>query len=209
MATPPVQPLDRWIVRLRAIVGPEPLAGIDPGNFADESGHRRKVDRPLLAWLTNGPCEPISGGGLDVELWYALATGGEVPGSFSDAGPLQDAQAPERGEVAIEVWTERELAAIQALWTLGGRRGEPTLTQRAEAAARWCVAELQPDNATAHPWGVNAFVSLAVQGDSEADLYAQGLVHNAQVATGRPGRFARLILLASLRSLEMRTLRVG
>lgn len=202
MTTPQPQQLARWAARLRAIVGPEPLAGVDPLDFADESGHRRAVDRPLLAWLTENTTSPAKGQGLDVDLWHALANDSGVS-TISPDGPLQDAEAPGRGEVAIEVWTERELAAIQALWTIGVQRDEPGLVQRAESAAAWCVQELQPDNATAHPWGVNVFAAMASRGDIEADLYAQALVHNAQVATGCVGRFARLVLLASLRSLEI------
>ncbi|MEQ8317345.1 MAG: hypothetical protein RIE77_07135 [Phycisphaerales bacterium] len=203
MTTTPSQPLDRWTARLRAIVGPEPPSGVVAGEFADESGHRRAVDAPLIAWLTENTTRPTKGQGLDVDLWHALANDSDLAATFSPDGPLQDADAPGRGEVAIEVWTERELSAIQALWTIGVQRDEPRLVQRAEAAAAWCVQELQPDNATAHPWGVNAFASLAASGDIEADLYAQALVHNAQVATGRVGRFAKLVLLASLRSLEV------
>lgn len=199
MPLPPSQP---WITRLRALLGPDPLASVDSASFVDERGNRRSIDRPLLAWLLGKAVGPAAQPGLDLALWHALADGGPVP-TFAVEGPLQDARAPERGEVAIEVWTERELAAIQALWTLGAVRGDPGLMGRAEAAARWCVQEIQPDNATAHPWAVNAFASLADSGDFEADLYAQTLVHNAMVSTGRPGRFAALVLLASLRSMEI------
>lgn len=186
------------------MLGPDPLAGVDPDTFADENGNRRSIDRPLLAWLFHFTTAPTKDAGLDLQLWHALAN----DTSFDDAhiaaeGPLQDAAAPSRGEVAIEVWTERELAAIQALWTLGVQRIEPDLTRRAERAARWCVEEVQPDNATGHPWAVNAFACLASRGDIEADLYAQTLLHNAQVGTGRPGRFASIVLFASLRSLEL------
>ncbi len=199
----PDSALQPWIIRLRAAVGPDPLAGIDPETFADENGNRRAVDRPLLAWLLHLTSPPTKDTGLDLILWQALANDTPIDIELAGHGPLQDANAPSRGEAAIEVWTERELAAIQALWTLGVQRHEPELTRRAETAARWCVQELQPDNATAHPWAVNAFVSLAAQGDFEADLYAQTLVHNAQVGTSRPGRFASIVLLASLKSLEM------
>ena len=191
-----------WIARLEAVVGPDPCSGLDPGDFVDEQGHRRRIDRPLIAWLTHGEAGPPGGAGIDLALWHALASGQPAACEFPPTGPLQDARAPSRGEVAIEVWTERELAAIQALWTLGVTLQDRKALDRAEQAARWCVAELQPDNATAHPWGVNAFVALSAEGDFEADLYAQTLVHNAQVGRGRPGRFATLVLLASLRSLQ-------
>jgi len=179
------------------------LRDIEPSSFVDERGTRRAVDGPLIAWLSGGSVMPIQDGGLDVWLWGALAAGEGAAGDlFCADGPLQDADAPGRGDVAIEVWTERELSAIQALWTLGVERAEPALRERAEAAARWCVEEMQPDNATAHPWGVNAFAALSATGDIEAELYAQTLVHNAQVGTGRLGRFANLVLVGSLRSLE-------
>jgi hypothetical protein len=199
----PESAFEPWIYRLRAAVGPDPLAGIDPAAFADENGNRRGIDRPLLAWLLHLSSPPTQGRGLDLALWQALANDAPVDVQLAPNGPLQDAAAPGRGELAIEVWTECELAAIQALWTLGVQRREPDLTRRAEAAARWCVEELQPDNATAHPWAVNAFVSLSARGEIEADLYAQTLLHNARVGTGHPGRFASIVLLASLRSLEM------
>jgi len=196
--------LKPWIDRLRVVLCLDPLAGVDPDTFADEQGNRRSIDRPLFAWLLHRTTTPIRDAELDLALWYALAN--DTP--FDEAaiaadGPLQDSKAPSRGEIAIEVWTERELGAIQALWTLGAQRREPNLIRRAEGAARWCVEEIQPDNSTSHPWAVNAFVSLAAQGTIEADLYAQTLMHNAQVGTGRPGRFASVVLLASLRSLEM------
>lgn len=200
----PQAPSQPWIARLHAVLGPDPLAGVDPETFADENGSRRTIDRPLLAWLLHFTTAPTKSPGFDLILWHALANDTSVDESAIAAdGPLQDANAPSRGEVAIEVWTERELAAIQALWTLGAQRIEPHLIRRAEVAAQWCVQELQPDNATAHPWAVNAFASLAAKGDIEADLYAQTLMHNAQVGTGRPGRFGSIVLLASLRSLEM------
>lgn len=199
MPPPDVHP---WIKRLRATIPADALVGLDPVGFADEQGNRRAIDQPLLAWLTGKPSQPPTRPGLDLELWHALASDGPVHTNLPGAGPLQDADAPSRGEAAIEVWTERELAAIQALWTIGVTRADRSFIDRAENAARWCVAEIQPDNATNHPWGVNAFAALAANGDIEAELYAQTLVHNAQVGLGRPGRFAALVLLASLRSLE-------
>lgn len=196
--------LKPWIDRLRAVLGSDPLAGVAPDGFTDEQGNRRSIDRPLLAWLHHRTTVPTRDAALDLVLWHALANDASIDlAAIAPDGPLQDARAPSRGEVAIEVWTERELSAIQALWTLGAQRIEPGLIRRAEAAARWCVEEIQPDNATAHPWAVNAFASLAAQDEIEADLYAQTLLHNAQVGTGRPGRFASLVLLASLRSLEL------
>lgn len=161
------------------------------------------MDRFLIGWLLGERVVGGAGEGLDVRLWGVLAGGGEVERSlFVGDGPLQDIGLVRGGAVSVEVWTERELSAIQALWTLGVARGESVLRLRAEAAARWCVEALQPDNATGHPWGVNAFVGLSACGEVEAELYAQTLLHNCCVSRGVPDRFSSLVLLASLRSLE-------
>ena len=53
---------------------------------------------------------------------------------------------------------------------------------------------IQPDNATNHPWAVHVFASLAVEtGNFEFDLYAQSLLHNCIVGTGKPDAFSAII----------------
>ena len=193
-----------WMDRLRGVVGEGALSGVDVHGFVDERGHRRAVDRYLIGWLLGAVPGGELGLGLDLALWGALARG-ERPevGWRGGVGSLQDWGEVSGGLASIEVWTERELSAIQALWTLGVVLGESGWCERSEAAARWCVLELQPDNATGHPWGLNAFVCLSCGGDVEAEMYAQTLLHNACVGLGRPGRFSSLVLLGSLRSLEL------
>lgn len=205
----------RWAQGLRpsaavALVGaiarePDPAGAI--AAFRDEAGHRRPVDAPLLAWLAGVRWERGDAArGLDVVLWDRLACGsarGPLGLFASGDGPLQGLEAVRAGQVAIEVWTERELSAIQALWTLGVTAARADWRDRALRAARWCVRELQPDNATQHPWGLNAFVWLGASGEADADLYAQTLVVNATVGSGLPGRVAGLVMLAAGRSLEL------
>lgn len=115
----------------------------------------------------------------------------DVPGH--DAGITGEPTGP-----AIEVWTETELAAVHAAWLLGS-------TWRAEArrAAVWLVEHIQPDNATNHPWGIHVFVTLAHEtGAAQYELYAQTLLHNCQVTTGRPDPFSAMILKHSALALQ-------
>jgi len=215
------QAVQRWAQGLRpsgAVAMVEAIAREpDPAGaiaaFGDEAGHRRPVDAPLLAWLAGVRWERGDAAGeLDVALWDRLASGVSARGPLgldaSGDGPLQGLEAVRAGQAAIEVWTERELSAIQALWTLGVTAGRADWRDRALEAARWCVRELQPDNATQHPWGLNAFVWLGASGEADADLYAQTLVVNATVGSGLPGRVAGLVMLAAGRSLEL-ALRAG
>ena len=99
---------------------------------------------------------------------------------------------------AIEVWTETELAAVHAAWSLG-----PEWRTEARRAAAWLVDNIQPDNATNRPWGVHVFASLAHEsGGAQYELYAQTLLHNCQVMTGRPDDFSAMILLHAARELQ-------
>ncbi|MEO1007036.1 MAG: hypothetical protein AAFX79_00545 [Planctomycetota bacterium] len=204
--------IDRWLRVLGAATSTHPLpepAEADGwiGTFADEAGHRRDVDRPLLGWLLgvaagDRGAEPIHEAPIDVVLWAAARDGSMRELGVQESGSLQPFAWAEAGRVAIEVWTERELSAIQALWAIGIERRDEHARTRAEDAARWCVAELQPDNATNHPWAIDVFAWLGARGDGHADLYAQTLLHNATIATGRPGRFSAMILHAAARSLR-------
>ncbi len=183
------------------------LAFLD--GFTDERGHRRAVDRPLLTWMLRrslgaGPVpEPGPGPvGLDLALWWALATGRGVGGLVEEGeGPLVGLGAFESG--AIEATTETELGALHALWHHG--RDDDAARSRCLAAARWHVENLQPDNGTNHPWAVAVFVGLAAEDGrigAGASLHAQTLVHNALVASGRPDRFSACLLLDAARSLR-------
>lgn len=186
--------------------------------FADEFGHRRPVDRPFIAWLTDSEPDteriaPLTRAETpDVALWAALATLQPVPEavlalhrrsdwrSNFDAGSL----FPQRngsGPIAIEVWTEVELSALHALAWLAGR--DRSLRPLVRDTARWLIENLQPDNATNHPWSVHLFAAIGVlENDPDASMYAQTLLHNCQVSQGRPDAFSALILRDSAAALR-------
>jgi hypothetical protein len=166
--------------------------------FADDFGHRRAVDPPLLAWVMRVPPwrEPDPAR-LDVRLWHALHSRDLPPEASRGEGPLSPADRRQ----GIEVWTEIELASLQALWWHARLRRDPTLRERAESLARWLMAEMQPDNATNRPWAVATFAELAAAGDTDAALYADTLLHNCQVTLGRPDLFSTVLLLDARRSL--------
>jgi hypothetical protein len=211
----PASTLERWCRRLRDAAG-EGLCGtpLEPGvatdaaarerfaaGFGDERGHRRRVDRPLLARLLGVSAGPEPTGPADAALWWALVSGQPDRGVPSRArrGPL----LPLAGTDAIEVWTESELAALHAVFDAAVDGGDAPLLARSFDAARWHVANVQPDNATNHPWAVHVFAALGARdGDTGAELHAQTLLHNCQVQTGRPDRFSALVLLDAAQTLE-------
>lgn len=173
--------------------------------FRDELGNRRRVDLPFLcaALGVTPPGPPGERLDLDDRLWWATHDPDVRLAEFgSGDGPLDPAMA----EAAIESRTETELSAMHALFRLGLDRGEPGMVERALRAARWQVAELQPDNGTNHPWGVHVFVVLAASTDDPGEsgaalMHAQTLLHNCQVQQGRADRFSAWVLLDAARTL--------
>lgn len=164
--------------------------------FADEFGHRRPVDPPLLAWVLGlTPWREPAPGRIDAVLWHALTVSRPVVEPLGGEGPI----SPGSRHEGIEVWTEIELGALQALWWHARRM--PEMRGRAISLARWIMAELQPDNATNRPWALAVFAELSESGDTEARLYADTLMHNCQVTLGRPDSFSTLILVDAERSL--------
>ncbi|MBL0926153.1 MAG: hypothetical protein IBJ11_00685 [Phycisphaerales bacterium] len=201
----------------RRSAGPSGVTPADPDGFSDEFGHRREVDRPFLIWRRFGRSRPappaaIADGGEispDARLWHAATTGADVHGLIAPSDiprPLFPHRAvvaarPDDPDVfagnppAIEVWTEMELCALHALWWIGRRRQDARLIARADMAATWHLENLQPDNATNHPWAVHAFAEFGERrGSPEADLHAQTLLHNCRVALGRPDALSAQIL---------------
>lgn len=176
-------------------------------SFADERGHRRAVDRPLLAFMLGekppttpalGASRPGARTSADLELWTALAENRAPAWAPSGHGPL----VFRLDDPAIEIATETELSALHALDHLEKRGGEAWATrERTEEAAAWCVAHLQPDNATNHPWAAHIFARLGLA-DAEAALYAETLVSNCLALTGAPDRFSACVLLDAARSLD-------
>ncbi len=146
-----------------------------------------------LGAKNSGPVrEPRS---LDERLWQSLAHFDiEPPQCVSKVGPITG----ENETGAIEVWTETELACVHAAWSLGN-----DWRSAAKASAAWLLGSIQPDNATNHPWAVHVFAFLAVEtGNFEFDLYAQSLLHNCIVGTGKPDAFSAIILLHASRAIQ-------
>ena len=223
-----MQTLDHWQAQVRAVLAGglrgsslAPVLEADEATrlayaraFADDAGHRRLVDPPLLAWVLGVELwEPPSTTRRDVRLWAALTEPTVDPLSLIDspAGPI----APEAREEGIEVWTEIELASLQALWwhsspsrermrsNRDAQLGEPChlVRTRARSHARWLMAELQPDNGTNRPWALATFAELAAGGDTDAALYAETLLHNCQVTLGKPDLLSTVLLLDASRLL--------
>ena len=173
--------------------------------FADDAGHRRPVDLPILAWVLRLEDSPIPAPKTafdrpDLRLWHALQTSAVEPHTLiaTTTGPI----APECRDEGIEVWTEVELACLHALWWHARLRDSASLRDRAEDHARWLMDEIQPDNGTNHAWAVAAFSELAAAGNSDAALYAETLLHNCQVTLGKADRFSAVLLVDASRYLD-------
>lgn len=170
--------------------------------FADERGHRRRSDRLLLAWMLG---LPMLGARLassrapepEEPLWNALIEGASSICASSPEGPL----FPMLHDGPIEVWTEAELRGLHWLWWLARRRRvEP---ERVESAVAWHLAELQPDNATGHPWGVHAFIAHWCDREDRAALvHAETMIHACMLDGGQPDRVSACILLDAARGLD-------
>lgn len=172
-------------------------------SFEDERRHRARVATPFLSamlGITPPPHRP-SKMDLDDRLWWAVHDPDSRIADYGinsaglGTGPLD----PTLAEIAIESRTETELCAMHALFRLGLDRDEPGMIERALDAARWQVAELQPDNGTNHPWGIHVFIVLASQSPDESEasaahMHAETMLHNCQVAMGRPDRLSACVL---------------
>lgn len=177
---------------------------------ADELGHRRPVDPVFIAWRTRTrPPQAPPDADADIAVWSALAADAAIPPLVEHAlserspAPITPPMEPQRPGVTIEVWTERELAALHGAWRLSQRHGRSDLADRCFLAADWHVEHMQPDNASNRPWALPLFVAAAAQRISaEHELYAQMLLHNCQIMYGRPDVISAHILLDSAESLE-------
>lgn len=180
---------------------PDAEAAAFAAEFCDEKRHRREVDLPLLSRMLGlRPARPAACSD-DVSLWWGLihpdaraldrlrtTTGPLLPGTPRD---LFDSSA---AWDAIEVWTEAELCALHAL--SHHVRADASLAPRIDSAIDWLMENVQPDNATNHPWAVHVFIDRWLRlRDQNCRMYAGTLLHNAQVGLGRPDRFSAVILL--------------
>ncbi|MEZ6232609.1 MAG: hypothetical protein R3B68_00310 [Phycisphaerales bacterium] len=166
-----------------SLPGDSAAAAVLADTFRDDLGHRRPEDGAFLRAHLGLPPPDATPPSPEARLWALAGTPDAadspepIVGSARAEGPLLLGHETR----AIEVATDAELCAIHALWAIGERH-EPW-RDRALAAARWCVDELQPDNATNEPWAIHAFLILEhLERDAAAGLYAQTLLHNAMVA---------------------------
>lgn len=179
-------------------------------SFEDEKGHRRAVDRPMLARLLEISLPKPQACTPDVALWWSLLhpDPGLLGSIRQTQGPLlpgtpRDLFDPDATWDAIEVWTEAELCALQALWHAAWE--DRSLEDRVDSAIAWLMENVQPDNATNHPWAAPVFIDRWIRrSDQNCRMYAGTLLHNAQVGLGRPDRFSAVILLDGARGLRLR-----
>lgn len=180
--------------------------------FADEFGHTRTTDAPLLARLLGiatpeeesrrreAPTLPHQ---PHAALWWRLTASRPHEMRLDEQGPL----FPELRTESIESWTEAELSGLQALaWWMVASPHDQRLTERVQRHTEFLIAELQPDNATNRPWGIGVFAFMAQRDQRiEADHYAQTQLHNCTVTFAKPDRLSALILLdaaAWMRAME-------
>lgn len=202
--------LRTWADRLESIAS-SVLAGtpaVDPSpdpararawieGFADEFGHRRALDAAVLGRLVGLAPPPMPSSSPDVELWWSLF--GSEPVRCAPAGPMTE---PDPGQ-AIELWSQVELACLHAAWDAAIDRRDARLRERCLEATRWHVAELQPDNATAHAWALHGFALLAHEsGSAEAWIHAEMVLHASLLGMGRPDRFSACLMLDAARTLR-------
>lgn len=210
-----------WVEMLHAVarpaLPPEVLdGGLDPSEaqafiagFADSTGNRRRVDRPLLAHLMGVAINGGAASAMDPEerAWWLLhrpEDAEDMPVDWNGSGPL----FPSLRERGVEWWTQAELCGAHALAWHGLNARSGAVLLRVGRAAEWLLEEVQPDNATQWPWGVHIFASMAVDPSRDGSVrssalqYAQTLVHNAIVNTGTPDRFAACILWSSAEWLD-------
>lgn len=136
---------------------------------------------------------------LDEILWHALAAGQPPPSQT--VGSLKiDSAAPAplavmTAEDTIEVWTERELSSLHALWGLAHRDDHRDWLDRVRGACGWHLERTEPDNATGRPWAVHVFAWLWMEdGVAEGRLYAETLLHNCQTLDAKPDPLSAEIL---------------
>jgi len=189
--------LTTWAQRLniaaRATLGQDLALGIK--ETIDGPTGSLRMARLVAGSLGGNAAIDFTPSTLDEKLWASLAGLGDVP--ELPKLPTGGITGQPTGE-AIEVWTEIELASVHAAWSLGK-------AWRAETsrAAAWLIEHIQPDNATNRPWAVHVFASLAHElGDPSYELYAQTLLHNCQVTSGKPDPFSAMILLHSANQLQ-------
>ena len=179
-----MKPTD-WIRHLEALGAPDPAdRPPDPTLFGGDRGEQR-------LWRA---CLGEAGDG-DILGWIKATVGDRRGALLSTDGFL-----------AIEVWTECELAALHALARFARHRDAQVAAfsgDRVREAVRWHLEHTQPDNATNRPWGLHAFL-LAEDGSGDPTAYAGTLLHNMSATEARNESLSRWILADCARELRVR-----
>jgi hypothetical protein len=177
---------------LRGEESPVTALGLLPGDVALWRG----VDpRAVLIEPHNQGPEPLP----LLTNYDPMGTGGTMALIDSSQPTPQTQTGPRNGKwVTIEVLTERELCALHALHRVardlksrGDLEGSTWAKSRCTRACMWLVEHLQPDNATNYPWGLHVMLLQEPTLNGMGDHYAQTLLHNCQVGTGRGQADAR------------------
>ena len=212
-----------WAARLRRIaapvlantpvVRPASLAEkqVYADTFADEAGHRRVWDAFLLARLLGLPT-PHSN---EPWLWSWLRVGAEdrpagrsspntggTPAQSEDRPPGRSSPPffADPDSWSLEQETEKELAGLHAWSWLIKREAHAEARSpadpRFDAAVEWTLANIQPDNATNHPWAIHVYLARPTNPthSTNARMYAETMLHNCLVTTGQPDLVSALIL---------------
>ena len=161
-----------------------------------------------------GPDDPASAA------WRWCLDGGELSDFDRLPGQRPPASGPrpllaDRDDLAIEVWTECELAVLHAGFRRlvefrsrpdadSGRGG--SLEHRLRDAVSWHLEHTQPDNATTHPWGIHALLELGHPVEDAIDD-AGGMLHAMQAAAvgatdGSPDPLSIWIVADALATLD-------
>ncbi len=196
-----------WAARLRRIAGPvlaktplvAPATAAEKldyiGSFTDEAGTRRHWDPFLLGHMLGVRVKPSREPWL--WSWNALAS---TEADALGTGRLSPPFFAEPDSWSLEQETEKELAGLHAWSWLVGREplahARGSVDPRFDAAVQWTIANIQPDNATNHPWAIQVFLSRAADPtpDTDARMYAETMLHNCLVTTGQPDLVSALIL---------------
>lgn len=187
-----MKPTD-WIRHLEALGAPNPSdRPPDPTLLSGERGEQRL----WRACLGEAPRTEILGDLLDDLLGELQAILGARRGALLSTD----------GFLAIEVWTECELAAVHALARCA-RHPDARIAafsgDRVDEAVRWHLEHTQPDNATNRPWALHAFL-LAEDGSGDPTAYAETLLHNMSATEARNEPLSRWILADCARELRLR-----
>jgi hypothetical protein len=180
------QRLSIWARRLRAGACDETALGLAPPDSAWGAEVGSAPDRQV--WHVATSVEVPSDHGLE-----------RIPGlRIEGDGPLLQRGATD----AVEVWVDRELAAMHALGRIARRLERAAWFDRLRRAVEWHVEHTGTENATHRPWAVHLFV---LHGSPDPEFFASGQLHAVTVEHGgaRPDPCTSWILRDAARELDL------